>query len=439
MNRDLVERELTSRRAAPARRRARRRRRSVTVNLAESPLTWLHARGHLDDRQLDAGERLRADWERAQLAPAMTMRWDAVRIGGSGDGGLSPSERQIAAKARFDGAVAAAGRGWRTCCGASSAPARACRSRKRRSPGRCAAASWCCGSRSTGWRSSTGSGDEPLPTGFSHGTCPFGARGGKNDQTAMARGHASLAVTPLLLASPGHAQPNQPILAAVQACGPGSRALLEQVASTAAQATQRDSKGRRDLAGKLRELGAEYASPDPARRRRQCRRDLTGAGKGRILLIAHMDTVFSRGEVPARAAMGRGSLRRTRRRRRQGGGVTAICALSALKAIGYRDFARIDLLLNASEETGSFGSRDLIRAMAARRRRHQPRARRADRQVDGEPQGIGDADVRVHRPRRALGPRTEKGRNAVLEAARVALELGKLADPARRPRSTSRC
>ena len=31
-------------------------RRTVTVNLAESPLSWLHARGHLSDRQMLAGK-----------------------------------------------------------------------------------------------------------------------------------------------------------------------------------------------------------------------------------------------------------------------------------------------------------------------------------------------------------------------------------------------
>ena len=102
-------------------------RRRVTVNLAESPLTWLHARGHLDDRLFDAGERLRADYERAQLAPSVTMRWDAVRTKGSGDGGLTPHERQIAAKARFDGALAAAGSGladvlWRVVCAGETLP-----------------------------------------------------------------------------------------------------------------------------------------------------------------------------------------------------------------------------------------------------------------------------------------------------------------------------
>ena len=103
-----------------------KRRRSVTVNLAESPLSWLHARGHLDERLFDAGERLRADYERARLAPSITMRWDPVRVKG-GDGGLSPTERQIAARARFDGAIAAAGSGladilWRVVCAGEGLP-----------------------------------------------------------------------------------------------------------------------------------------------------------------------------------------------------------------------------------------------------------------------------------------------------------------------------
>ena len=120
MKQQLVERELTS--EGPRRGGGvGRRRRSVTVNLAESPLGWLHARGHLDDRLFAAGERLRADYERAQLAPCVTMRWEAVRIRGANADGLAPSERRIAAGRRFDGAIAAAGKGledilWRVVC-----------------------------------------------------------------------------------------------------------------------------------------------------------------------------------------------------------------------------------------------------------------------------------------------------------------------------------
>ena len=125
MARHLVERELTS--EGPSQRPPRRGGRSVTVNLAESPLTWLHARGLLSDRQYDAGERLRADWERAQLSQRLTMRWDAVRIKGGPDSGLTSNERQIAAKQRFDGAIAAAGSGledvlWRVVCAGETLP-----------------------------------------------------------------------------------------------------------------------------------------------------------------------------------------------------------------------------------------------------------------------------------------------------------------------------
>ena len=125
MKRILAERELTS--EGPSRRPARRGQRSITVNLAESPLGWLHARGHLSDRQFDAGERLRGDWERAQLSPGVTMRWDPVRTKSSGERGLTLTERQLAAKQRFEGAVAAVGPGlsdivWRVVCAAESLP-----------------------------------------------------------------------------------------------------------------------------------------------------------------------------------------------------------------------------------------------------------------------------------------------------------------------------
>lgn len=126
MQRQLAERELTP--EGPRRKGGvGTRRRSVTVNLAESPLSWLHARGHLDDRLFEAGERLRADYERAQLAPGVTMRWDPVRISSTGSD-LAPAERQVAARARFAEAIGAAGKGledilWRVVCACEALPA----------------------------------------------------------------------------------------------------------------------------------------------------------------------------------------------------------------------------------------------------------------------------------------------------------------------------
>jgi hypothetical protein len=96
----------------------------VTVNAAESPLGWLFARGHVTRRQFDAGERLRTDWERAQLSARVTMAWDAAPVargrGGSGEG-ADLSGAQIDAKRRFDDAVSKAGPGladilWRVVC-----------------------------------------------------------------------------------------------------------------------------------------------------------------------------------------------------------------------------------------------------------------------------------------------------------------------------------
>ena len=126
MQRKLVERELTSegprRGSEPA-----GKRRTVTVNIGESPIAWLHSRGHLEDRLFDAGEALRDDYERAQLSPNVTMRWDPVRVKTTGGTGLNASERQLAAKARFDGAMAQAGKGledvlWRVVCAGEGLP-----------------------------------------------------------------------------------------------------------------------------------------------------------------------------------------------------------------------------------------------------------------------------------------------------------------------------
>ncbi len=98
--------------------------RSVSVNLAESPLGWLYARGHVSERQYRASERLRWDWERAQLDPQVTMRWDAapIRRGRGGRGtALDPSTSQVDARQRFAAAVESVGPGlsdivWRIVC-----------------------------------------------------------------------------------------------------------------------------------------------------------------------------------------------------------------------------------------------------------------------------------------------------------------------------------
>lgn len=98
--------------------------RSVTVNLAESPLGWLFSRGLVTPRQFEAGERLRTDWERAQLAPRVTMSWDAAPVARGRGGsalGADLSGSQVDAKRRFEHAIETAGAGlsdilWRVVC-----------------------------------------------------------------------------------------------------------------------------------------------------------------------------------------------------------------------------------------------------------------------------------------------------------------------------------
>ena len=120
----LGERELAVDVGAEAVRGQSRSSRSLTVNVAESPLGWLLAHGHVTRRQFDAGERLRSDWERAQLAPRVTMAWDAAPVArgrGGASAGLDLNGAQLDARRRFDQAIAAAGPGladilWRIVC-----------------------------------------------------------------------------------------------------------------------------------------------------------------------------------------------------------------------------------------------------------------------------------------------------------------------------------
>ena len=87
----------------------------------------------------------------------------------------------------------------------------------------------------------------------------------------------------------------------------------------------------------------------------------TGTGRGRILIIAHIDTVFPAGTVAQRPF-------RTDDKRAYGPGVSdekggvvqAVTALKILHDLGFKDYAAITVLIESSEETGSPGTRKLI-------------------------------------------------------------------------------
>lgn len=91
---------------------------------------------------------------------------------------------------------------------------------------------------------------------------------------------------------------------------------------------------------------------------------INGTGKGRILMIGHLDTVFEPGTAAKRPfrtdadrAYGPGVSDE------KGGVVEAIHALKILHEIGFKDFKTITLLIESSEERGSPGTRKLIQKL----------------------------------------------------------------------------
>jgi hypothetical protein len=87
----------------------------VTVDDGESPLSWLARRKGRDGRSLIsahqflAGEKLRADFTRANLSPRVTSNWGAPtgRAGGGGAGEMT--DLVVASRQRVQNAVEACG------------------------------------------------------------------------------------------------------------------------------------------------------------------------------------------------------------------------------------------------------------------------------------------------------------------------------------------
>jgi hypothetical protein len=96
--------------------------RSVTVNLAESPLGWLFARGHVSLRQYEAGERLRSDWARSSGTASHNGLGRGTRLPRPRRLGVRAGPQRCAdARRRFEAAIANAGPGladilWRVVC-----------------------------------------------------------------------------------------------------------------------------------------------------------------------------------------------------------------------------------------------------------------------------------------------------------------------------------
>ncbi|OCW23977.1 glutamate carboxypeptidase [Pseudomonas aylmerensis] len=188
----------------------------------------------------------------------------------------------------------------------------------------------------------------------------------------------------------------------------------------------------RDIAvDELKQLGFTIELvPDKAANNSHVVATLKGTGKARILLMAHMDTVFKEGSAAERPfhikdgrAYGPGVMDD------KGGIVAGIYALKVLKNQGFKDYAQITFLLDASEETGSDAASDLIRKTA---KAHDVTLNlEPGRPADGLVvwrKGSATAVVEVKGKAAHAGVAPELGRNAAMEAAHQILQLGKLGD-----------
>jgi glutamate carboxypeptidase len=152
-----------------------------------------------------------------------------------------------------------------------------------------------------------------------------------------------------------------------------------------------------------------------------------GPGPARVLLLGHHDTVFPLGTLASRPFAVEGT-------RATGPGVFdmkggIVQAVHAVTALG--EPAGVELLFSADEEVGSGTSRELI----------EDRARECGAVLVLEPsadggalktgrKGTGTFELVVHGRAAHAGLEPEKGVNALLEAARLALTIATFADQA---------
>jgi glutamate carboxypeptidase len=142
-----------------------------------------------------------------------------------------------------------------------------------------------------------------------------------------------------------------------------------------------------------------------------------GTGKGKILIVAHIDTVFGPGTAASRPfSMDKGRAYGPGAGDEKAGVVNAFTALKILHEIGFKNFATITFLLDDSEERGSPGSTKLIKRLA---REHDVEFN----MEPGDPPDAltvwrkGSASIRIQVKGRAAhaGMAPQDGRNAAVE------------------------
>ena len=158
-----------------------------------------------------------------------------------------------------------------------------------------------------------------------------------------------------------------------------------------------------------------------------------GAGTKKILLIAHMDTVYLRGmlakqpfRIDGNRAYGLGIADDKQ-------GIAVILhTLAVLKAMNFRDYGVVTVLINADEERSSPGSRSLLTKLGGE---HDAVFSVEGSRVNSDrlsltTAGIAAVVLKVQGKASHAGSAPELGRNALYELAHQILQTRDLSDPA---------
>ena len=211
--------------------------------------------------------------------------------------------------------------------------------------------------------------------------------------------------------------------------GSGDREGLDKISSLIADKLK-------DLGGKVAfiEPGADlYKMFDtPARPGRMVHAQFVGTGSKKILLIAHMDTVYLRGMLAAQPFRMDGNRAYGLAISDDKQGIAMILhTLAVLKANNFKDYGLVTVLINGDEEISSPASRSMLTKLGAE---HDvtfscEASLAASDRISLVTAGIGAVTLSVTGRASHAGGAPEQGRNALYELSHQILQMRDLSDP----------
>ena len=247
------------------------------------------------------------------------------------------------------------------------------------------------------------------------------------------------------MAQQAFGQAREPVLSLAKKEKPALLESLKQLVSI--ESGSRDHEGLDKLAnliaGRLKDLGGRvelleprdvYKMEDtPEKIGKMVRATFAGTGTKKILLMAHMDTVYPRGMLVKQPFRIEGD-------RVYGLGIAddkqgialILHTLAILKTMNFREYGMITVLINGDEELSSPGSRSLITKLGAE---HDATfsvesSRSESDKLSLATSGIASVTLTVKGRASHSGNSPEKGVNALYELAHQVLQTRDLSNPA---------